>query len=116
MGWLDKELQRHKAMKLVENAMNTPEFKKKQKEWEEEAVLNALGSFAFIACGFLETRHGYKKNGLKKFLSFLLTSMKCSENNELFFKEYDEYFEEEYGFDVLAELGLELKREGKSNG
>lgn len=60
-------------------------------------------------CGFLETRHGYKAAGLKKFLDFVVVSLKETEDNIEFFKDYDVYYKEEYGLDVLAELGLGLE-------
>ena len=109
MSWVDKALREHKLQKQIEKAMNTPEYKEAQRKQEEQEVLNALGRFVFMMCGFLETRHGYKAEGLKKFLAFVKVSLQCTEDNELFFKDYDAYFKYEYGLDVLGELGLGLE-------
>lgn len=109
MGYLDKMRQREAKRKLAEEVMNTPEFKEAMRQQEERAVLNALARFTYMMCGFLETRHGYKKDGLKKFLAFVMVNLQCTDDNAMFFKEYDEYFKDEYGLDVLAELGLGLE-------
>lgn len=115
-NWVDKELQKHKIRKMVEEAMNTPEFKEMQRQNEEKAVLNALGRFTFMMCEYLETRHGYKANGLKKFLKFVLGCLDYTGDNELYFKDCHDYFLEEYGVDVLGELGLGIAKEGEENG
>lgn len=111
MTWAEKELQKHKMRKQVEEILNSPEHKEMQKKMEEQAKVNALAWFCFIACGYLETRHGYKNNGLKKFLAFARSSLNSAEDEELFFKEYDTYYKDEFGLDVLAEFGLELEEE-----
>lgn len=115
-NWVDKELQKHKIRKMVEEAMNTPEFKEMQRQNEEKAVLNALGRFTFMMCEYLETRHGYKAAGLKKFLKFVLGCLDYTGDNELYFKDCHDYFLEEYGVDVLGELGLGIAKEGEENG
>lgn len=111
MTWAEKELQKHKMRKQVEGILNSPEYKETQKKMEEQATVNALARLCFIVCGYLETRHGYKINGLKKFLAFVLLNLSCTENNEMFFREYDSYYKDELGLDVLAELGLGLEEE-----
>ena len=108
----EKALQKHKMQKMVKEVMNSPEYKKREQELESQWVTNALGRFAFMMCGYLETRHGYKKEGLKRFLSFLLVSLESTTDDEEFFKEYDSYYKSEYGLDVLAEIGLGLEEKG----
>lgn len=105
----EKALQKHKMQKMVEEVMKSPEYKKREQELEAQWVANALGRFAFMMCGFLETRHGYKGEGLKRFLDFLRVSLECTTDDEDFFKEYDSYYKFEYGLDVLAEIGLGLE-------
>jgi hypothetical protein len=75
---------------------------------ESEWVTKALARFAFMMCGYLETRHGYKKDGLNRYLSFLLVNLECTSDDDDFFEEYDKYYKSEYGLDVLAALGMEL--------
>lgn len=110
----EKLLQKHKTHKMVEEVMKSPEYKKREQEMEAQWLSNAIGRFAFMMCGFLETRHGYKKEGLKKFLTFLLANLECTGDDENFFLEYDKYYKDELGLDVLAELGMAL--EVKANG
>ena len=109
MGYFDKIRKRQAQEKLVQQVLSSPEVKRELKEMEDRAVLNALGRFTFIMCGFLETRHGYKTKGLKKFLAYVSTCLKCTDDNQLFFKEHYEYYKEELGLDVLGELGLGLE-------
>ena len=111
MGYLDKMRKRQANERLAREVMNTPEFKKELHKMQEQATVNALGKFTFMMCGFLETRHGYKKDGLKKFLDFVLTELKCTEDDENFFIEYDKYYREEYGLDVLGKIGLGIDGE-----
>lgn len=112
MSWAEKQLAKHKVRKQIEEIMNSPEYKKIRQEEETAAVLNALGRFAFFACGYLETRHGYKKVGLKKFLKYLITCIECTEDDENFFLDYEKYYKDELDLDVLKELGLEIEKSG----
>ena len=109
MGWQDKALQKHKLKKQIDEVMNSPQYKMAEREREAQWTSNAIARFAFMMCGFLETRHGYKKEGLKKFLAFLLVNMECTGDDENFFLEYEKYYKEEMGLDVLAEFGLKLE-------
>ena len=109
MSYWDKVRKHEARRKITNEVLNAPEFKEYMRKHEEQAVLNALGRFTFMMCGFLETRHGYKAAGLKKFLEFVMVSLKETDGNEDFFVGYDKYYKEEYGLDVLAELGLGLE-------
>ena len=111
MGYFDKIKKRQASEKMAKEVMNSPEFKRKLRELEQTATVNALARFTFIMCGYLETRHGYKAKGLKSFLGSVMTSLRCTEDNEKFFLDYDAYFKEEYGLDVLGELGLGIEGE-----
>lgn len=109
MGYFEKARKKQATAKLAQEVMNTAEFRKAMKVQEEQAVLNALGRFTFMMCGFLETRHGYKKAGLEKFLAFVKTSLECTEDDAMFFKDYENYYKEEMDLDVLEHLGLGLE-------
>lgn len=111
MGYLDKFKKRQESEKLAKKVLNTQEFKREFRRMERTATVNALARFAFMMCGFLETRHGYKKAGLKKFLKFVMVNLQCTEDDSNFFLEYDKYYKDEYGLDVLGELGLGLEEE-----
>lgn len=109
MAKIDKYRKRYEAEKMAKQVMDSPQFKEAMRQQEERAVLNALARFSFMMCGFLETRHGYKAEGLKKFLKFVTVSLECTEDDSNFFLEYDKYYKDEYGLDVLGELGLGLE-------
>lgn len=111
MSYFDKVRKKEASKKLAREVMNTPEFKKEIQKMRESAVMEALARFTFMMCGFLETRHGYKTDGLQKFLSFVITELKCTEDDENFFIEYDKYYREEYGLDVLGKFGLGIEGE-----
>lgn len=112
MSWVDKAHKRNKMEKQIEEVLNSPEYKEQQREFQANCVANALGRFLFFACGYLETRHNYKKAGLQKFLHHVRLALKATEDDENFFIDYEKYFLEEMDLDVLAELGLRL--EGKN--
>lgn len=106
MGYLDKMRQREAKRKMAQDVMNSPEFKEYMRQHDEQAVINALARFAFMMCEFLETRHGYKKQGMLKALKFVRGCLEYTEDNENFFVDNDKYYKEEYDLDVLAELGM----------
>lgn len=110
MTWADKQLKKHRARKQVEEILNSPEFKKYEQERDLQAVLDALGSFTFMACGYLEIKHGYKKEGLKKFLSYMRGCIESMDKDEEFLIATEKYFKEEVKLDVLKELGLTLNK------
>ena len=109
MGNINKMRKRYESEKMAKRVMDTPEFKEAMRKQEEQSVLRAICTLSFMACGYLETRHGYKANGLKKFLDFIKVSLECSADDESFFVEYSKYYKEEYGLDVLDELGMGLE-------
>lgn len=109
MGSMQKMRKKYEAEKMAKRVMDAPEFKEAMRKQEEQAVLKAICTLSFITCGFLETRHGYKANGLKKFLEFVKMSLECTEDDETFFVEYSKYYKDEYGLDVLGELGMGLE-------
>lgn len=113
MSWVDKAIQKNKMRKQVEYALNTPEYKKMQKEIEAKNVSIAIGKLAFIGCEFLENNHGYKKTGLKKFLKYLLECLEYTNEDEDFFLTHDKYYKEIMDLDVLAELGMALEDENE---
>ena len=111
MSWVDKAHRRNKLEREIENVLNSPEHKAYMKEFQAECVAQALARFTFFACGYLETRHNYKKAGLQKFLHSIKLALKATEDDEDFFADYGKYYKEELDLDIFAELGLKL--EGK---
>ena len=113
---MDKLRKKEEERRTVEKIIKNPAFQSFIRKRQEEAVINAMARFTFMSCGFLETRHGYKTEGLKRFLAFVKTSISCTEDDEHFFLEYANYYKEEYGLDVLGELGLAIEKEESEHG
>lgn len=111
MSWVDKAHKKNQLERQIENVLNSPEHKAYMREFQSECVAQALARFSFFACGYLETRHNYKKAGLQKFLHSVRMALKATEDDENFFIDYEKYYKDEMDLDVLAELGLRL--EGK---
>lgn len=109
MGWQDKALQKHRMEKMIEEVMKSPEYKASEQKRNDEILNQSIATLAFIACEFLENNHGYKKNGLKKFLTYLNDCMNESIKDSDFFTAHVEYYKKEMGLDVLAEFGLKVE-------
>ena len=109
MAKIDKYRKRYEAEKLAKEVMDTPVFKDVIKEQQIKATANAIGRLSFIACEYLENKHGYKKAGLKRFLEFLYWCIDYTGEDEEFFLSHEKYYKEEMDLDVLGELGLRLE-------
>ena len=109
MSKWDKYRKKAENEKKAKEIMDTPVFKEMMKEQGVKATANAIGRLAFITCEFLETRHGYKKAGLKKFLEFLHYCINYAEEDNELFISYEKYFKDNFDLDVLAEIGLRLE-------
>ena len=109
MGYLDKMHKRARNEKIIKEIMNSYEYKQAQKKDLEQAGMRAYCNFCLMACDFLELRHGYKKNGLNKFLAFALERMKyLSDENEKYYEEMNDYFKKTFDVDVLQEMGMRV--------
>lgn len=110
----EKLLAKHKMHKQVEEVLRSPEYREIQRKIEAQNISVAIGKIAFISCEFLENNHGYKKQGLKKFLKYLLDCLEYTNEDEDFFLTHDKYYKEMMDLDVLAELGMALENEHES--
>lgn len=115
MSWADKALKKHKIEKAVVEVMSTPEYKEIRRDEREQDVLRAFVNFCFITLDFLELRHGYKHNGLEKFLEFAIDRMGYTERNEAYFLEMNQYYKNTFGLDVLKNTGLAIQLDGEEN-
>ncbi|MBQ8662494.1 MAG: hypothetical protein IJ471_01415 [Eubacterium sp.] len=110
MSWADKQLKKHKIHKMVEQAMNTEKYKEARKIDQQQATLRALCRFCFLTCEYLELKHGYKKKGLQNFLKFAKARVVEIGEEESGFDDDEKYYLENYNFDVLGALGLEIEK------
>lgn len=109
MGWVDKAIQKNRMEKQVRDIMNSQEYKEREKEMEAQWTSNAIARFAFICCEFLENNHGYKANGLKKFLKYLVDCLEYTGEDEDFFMTHEKYYKEEMNLDVLSEMNMMIE-------
>lgn len=116
MGWVDKAHKKAKVDKMVETVMNSPKYKEALKKDMEQAALQGLRRFCFLACEFLELRHGYKHNGLEGFLDWTRCRVQEIGEDETYFEDAEKYYKEYHNLDVLKELGMRIERseEGKT--
>lgn len=110
MGWADKELKKHRVDKLASEIVNSKAYKEAQQMDKEQNVLSALTRLSFLTCEYLELKHGYKKNGLRTFLKFIVGRMNEIGSDSEYFEEVQEYYKE-IGLDVMKELGLTISSE-----
>ncbi len=116
MGWNDKALQKHKLNKQIEAALNSPQYREIRKKWEQQATLQGFVNFLLVACNYLETHHGYKRNGLINFLKFASGRMRYLTEHESYCEEMVAYFTDEYKLNILEEMGIESMKDGAKNG
>lgn len=110
MSWADKQLKKHKIHKMVEQAMNTEKYKEARKIDQQQAALKALCRFCFLACEYLELKHGYKEQGLKNFLKFARLRVNEIGKEDDAIGDDAKYYIENYNLDVLGMLGLEIEK------
>lgn len=111
MGWREKELQKHKMRKMIEQIMNMPEYKEAKRKDEEQSVLRAMVNIAFITCVYLEMKYRCKKNGLENYLNFLKDIMEEVGIDEDWFVDADAHFRKEYNLNAYELLGVAIGEE-----
>lgn len=113
MSYLDKMRKKAQADKLIKQIMSSREYK----EAKKQDNLMTFALLCLITCDFLELNHRYKTNGLLKWLKFAEKRMKyIADDDEGYCLEMNEYIKDRHGIDVLASLGVKLKKEGVNDG
>lgn len=110
MNWAKKELEKHKIHKMVQQAMNSPEYKEARRQDMIQATLRAFIRFSFITLIYLEMNFRCKRKGFVKFLEFAKKLVDDIGNDEEFIDDSNKYFKENYNLDVMEYLGLKLER------
>lgn len=111
MGWREKQLEKHRMHKLLEQVIKSPEYREERRKWEEQAVLQALLRFTFIGLVYMETNFHCKKNGFIKFLDFLKGTIDDIGNeDEDYFIASNKYYKENFNLDVAEYLGLGIEK------
>jgi hypothetical protein len=107
-NWVKKALEKDKIHKMIQQAMNSPEYKEARNHDLRQATLRALIRFTFIALLYLEMTFRCGRKAFIKFLDFVLTTVEEIGNDEEFIESSNEYYKEKYNLDVMDYLGVEL--------
>ena len=98
---------------MIDQAMNSPEYKKARQEDMEQAALKAYIRFCLVTLDYLELKHGYKKNGMTNFMKFAAERMNYITNDdEAYFEEMNKHFIDKFDLDAIAALGFDIVKGG----
>lgn len=106
-------LRRAKLEKLTKEILNSPEYKKRRAQDDEQYLLRAFACFALISCDYLYRQFNCKAAGIKKFIDFVKPSMEYVKSDPEYFRLLNQAFVDEIGLDVMRELGMEFEDENK---
>ncbi|MBA4697815.1 MAG: hypothetical protein H2212_00125 [Ruminococcus sp.] len=104
MSWTDKQHKKQKIHGLVEQAMKDPRFQEAQKRQIEDATREAFDSFLLISADYLHRNHRYGKNGLLKYIDFVVGQMQFVQKDPEYFKLLNEALADETGVNILENV------------
>lgn len=107
-NWVKKALEKDKIHKMIQQAMNSPEYKEARNQDLRQATLRALIRFSFISLLYMEMNFRCGRKAFIKFLDFVLTTVEEIGNDEEFIESSNEYYKEKHNLDVMDYLGVEL--------
>ncbi|MEJ8734599.1 hypothetical protein [Mediterraneibacter sp. ICN-202921] len=104
MSWAEKELKRAKLKKKIDEAMKSPEYRKR----EQEHNLRTFLIYCIISVDYLYRKEKYGAKRIKRFLDFVKQQMKyVSEDDKYDFKLLNDELEKETGVNVMGYMGFE---------
>lgn len=101
--------------KLTKQIIDSPEYRERRKEDDEQNLMRAFASFALISADYLYRKFNCKAAGIKKFIDFVKPSMGYVKDDPEYFRLMNEAFVDEIGLDVMKELGMEFENEEERN-
>lgn len=101
MSWTDKQHQKQKIHNLVEQAMKGPRFQEAEKQKIEQATKEAFDSFLLISVDYIHRNFHCEKNGILKYIAFVVKQMKAVETDPEYFRLLNEALADETGVDIL---------------
>lgn len=101
MSWADKQLQKHKIHKMVEDAMKDSRVQEIRKQELDDATARAFDCFLIISVDYLWRNHRYGKAGVMKFLKHVTEQMEYAKEYDDYFVTMNEAIRDEIGVDVL---------------
>ena len=103
MSWTDKQLRKSRLHKQIDEAMKSPEFKKRQQEHDLRVFL----IYCLISADYLARHEGYGAKRVKRFLDFVKEQMKyVADDSEYDFKMLNDALKDETGADVMEYMGF----------
>ena len=108
MSWLDKQHQKIRMQKMIDEAMRSEKYQAARKEDMKQAALRGLGQFCFIGLLWLEMNFRCGRKGMLKFLDFAKKTVIEIGDDVDFLKASNKYYKENYDIDVLGYLGMEF--------
>ena len=103
MSWTDKQLRKARLHKEIDEAMKSPEFKKRQQEHDLRVFL----IYCLISVDYLARHEGYGEKRVKRFLDFVKEQMKyLADDDEYDFKLLNDALADETGVNVMEYMGF----------
>ena len=97
--------------KLTRQIIDSPEYRERRKEDDEQNLMRAFASFALISCDYLYRKFNCKAAGIIKFIDFVKPRMRYVKDDPDYFRLMNEALVDEIGLDVMKELGMEFENE-----
>lgn len=101
--------------KLTKQIIDSPEYRERRKEDDEQNIMRAFASFALISADYLYRQFNCKAAGIKRFIDFVKPSMGYVKDDPDYFRLLNRAFVDEIGLDVMRELGMEFENEEERN-
>lgn len=101
--------------KLTKQIIDSPEYRERRKEDDEQNLMRAFASFALISADYLYRQFNCKAAGIRKFIDFVKPSMGYVKDDTEYFRLLNQAFVDEIGLDVMRELGMEFENEEERN-
>lgn len=101
--------------KLTKQIIDSPEYRERRKEDDEQNIMRAFACFTLISCDYLYRQFNCKAAGIQRFINFLKPSMGYVKNDPDYFRLLNRAFVDEIGLDVMRELGMEFENEEERN-
>lgn len=104
MSWTSKAHKKNRVHCLVEQAMKDPRFQEAQKRQIEDATREAFDSFLLISADYLHRNFNCSKNGLIKYIDFVVKQMQFVQKDPEYFKLLNEALAVETGVNILENV------------
>ena len=105
-NYVRKAKEKEEIHRMIQRAMNTPEYKKAREYDMQQATLRGLITFTHIGLAYLELVFRCKRKGLLKFLQFAKKVVDEIGYDEEYIKASNKYYLETHDLDVMDILGV----------